>query len=100
MEVLLAGTDAEISRTVLAVWEEYAASTTPEARLVHQLDKLEAYLQGREYALDGRLADASTLNSFRRDVTRAVGEALPAAILTALEGWSTADPSGDASTQE
>lgn len=100
MERLLADVGANLARPIMETWEEYAAGATPEARLVHQLDKVEAYLQGREYALDGRLADASTLNSFRRDVTLAVREPIPAAILRALERWSEEDGPPAVSTPE
>ena len=85
MEQLLAGTSDKLAKPIREVWEEYVANISPEAKLVHQLDKLEAYLQGKEYVLDGRLADASTLNSFRLDVTHATLEPLPAALLSAIE---------------
>jgi putative hydrolase of HD superfamily len=34
---------------LLALWEEYDAGTTPEARFVRELDKLETALQAAEY---------------------------------------------------
>lgn len=34
---------------IVAAWEEYEAGQTPEARLVRQVDKLEALLQAYEY---------------------------------------------------
>ena len=41
---------AEPLRTlVVGAWEEYEADETPEARLVHQADKLETWLQALEY---------------------------------------------------
>jgi putative hydrolase of HD superfamily len=92
IERLLANTSDELARAVREVWEEYVADATPEAQLVHQLDKLEAYLQGREYVLDGRLADASTLNSFRLDLSKAALEPLPASLLGALERGLDSDP--------
>jgi putative hydrolase of HD superfamily len=45
----LAGDDA-----LLALWREYAAAETPEARFVKELDRLETVLQASEYgARDG-----------------------------------------------
>jgi putative hydrolases of HD superfamily len=35
---------------LVALWEEYEAQATPEARFVKQADTLEAYLQSRHYA--------------------------------------------------
>jgi len=34
------------------LWEEFEERTTPEAKLVTQLDKMDAYLQARQYQLD------------------------------------------------
>lgn len=39
------GTASEI----MALWEEYEAASTPEARFVKQVDKLEMVLQAHEY---------------------------------------------------
>jgi putative hydrolases of HD superfamily len=38
-----------LRRLIVDAWEEYEAGDTPEARLVHQIDKLEALLQANEY---------------------------------------------------
>jgi 5'-deoxynucleotidase YfbR-like HD superfamily hydrolase len=32
------------------LWQEYEAQSTPEARFVKQVDRLEAFLQSRTYA--------------------------------------------------
>jgi putative hydrolase of HD superfamily len=65
-------------------WEEYEAGSSEEAALVRQLDKVEAYIQGLEYARSGKLADVTTLRSFQID-TEAVGRApLVVALLGAL----------------
>ena len=38
-----------LSGLILDAWEEYEADVTPAARLVHQADKLETWLQALEY---------------------------------------------------
>jgi putative hydrolase of HD superfamily len=43
----------------LALWEEYEAGQTPEARLVKEVDRLEMGLQARVYALQGAAGDLS-----------------------------------------
>ncbi|MGH2411983.1 MAG: HD domain-containing protein, partial [Chloroflexota bacterium] len=78
------------------LWEEYAAELTPEARLVHQLDKVEAYLQGWEYAADGRLKEPETLRSFQVDGDRLVTEPAARALLKAIEEWAGAADRVDA----
>ena len=40
------GTQSELS----SLWEEYEAQSTPEARFVKDVDRLEAYLQAVHYA--------------------------------------------------
>jgi len=44
---------------LLALWQEYEAAETPEARLVRQLDRLEMGLQAAGYQSAGLLADAA-----------------------------------------
>ncbi|MGH2344551.1 MAG: HD domain-containing protein, partial [Chloroflexota bacterium] len=80
-----------IADRLSALWEDYAAETSPEARLVHQLDKLEAYLQGWEYAEDGRLGELRTLRSFRLDSERLATHPSARALLEAIEKWAHAD---------
>jgi putative hydrolase of HD superfamily len=80
-----------VAKELSALWEEYAAESSPEAALVHQLDKLEAYLQGWEYADDGRLSQASTLRSFREDSGRLASSPTTRALFLAIEGWARAD---------
>ena len=46
---LTGGLSEPLGRLIQDAWEEYEADVTPEARLVHQLDKLEALLQAFEY---------------------------------------------------
>ena len=49
---LLAPLPAELVAEVRALWDEYAAQESPESRFVKEADRLEAYLQSREYAGD------------------------------------------------
>jgi 5'-deoxynucleotidase YfbR-like HD superfamily hydrolase len=78
-----------IAAMLREAWEEYEEGRSEEAALVRQLDKVEAYVQGLEYARSGRLADADTLRSFQID-TEAVGRApLVVALLGALASLST-----------
>jgi putative hydrolases of HD superfamily len=41
-----------IRNEVRSLWEEYEARTTPEARFVKDVDRLEAFLQSRRYAAE------------------------------------------------
>jgi putative hydrolase of HD superfamily len=87
LAILLQGAPSQASAALSAAWEEYTRDESPEAHLVHQLDKLEAFLQGCEYAADGRLDDPRTLNSFRADSQSLIRDPLPRALLHALEAW-------------
>jgi putative hydrolase of HD superfamily len=80
-----------VAKALSALWEEYAAESSPEAQLVHQLDKLEAYLQGCEYADDGRLAEPLTLRSFRDDSGRLATAPSARALFSAIEDRARAD---------
>lgn len=40
---------SELAELIIGAWQEYEAGETPEARFVRQIDKLETYLQAREY---------------------------------------------------
>jgi putative hydrolase of HD superfamily len=84
---LLDGAPRHAAQALSAAWEEYERDDSPEAKLVHQLDKLEAFLQGCEYAADGRLADPTTLRSFQADSESMISDPLPRALLRALEEW-------------
>jgi 5'-deoxynucleotidase len=88
---MLAQAPTGVAKELFRLWEEYASESSPEARLVHQLDKLEAYLQGLEYAEDGRLAQPSTLRSFRADSDRLTTAPTARALFTAIERWARAD---------
>ncbi len=88
---IVAHAPADVAKQLSALWEEYAAESSPEARLVHQLDKLEAYLQGREYAEDGRLAQPETLRSFRADSSRVATASAARTLFAAIEHWARPD---------
>jgi putative hydrolase of HD superfamily len=88
LDSMLADLPAEVVDILREAWEEYEEGSSEEAALVRQLDKVEAYVQGLEYARSGRLADAGTLRSFQID-TEAVGRApLVVALLGALTSHS------------
>ena len=57
MGAILHGIPEATASLVRGAWEEYEEGSSAAARLVRQLDRLEAYVQGREYAANGRLAD-------------------------------------------
>lgn len=67
LDDLFAGLPEHLTTALRVAWEEYEQGASAEARLVGQLDKLEAYVQGREYAASGKLHEPSTLNSFLMD---------------------------------
>jgi len=95
MTTILEEAPPAVARALQGVWEEYESGSSPEAQLVKQLDKLEAYLQGWEYARDGRLPQPETLNSFRADTEHQVQDPALRQILEALEDWiatGMADP--------
>jgi putative hydrolase of HD superfamily len=49
MADLLSGLPALLAEPLAVLWAELEAATTPESRFVKQADKLETYLQSREY---------------------------------------------------
>ncbi len=81
---------AEGAAALQAAWDEYESNSTRESQLVHQLDKLEAYLQGWEYAHTRRLPHRETLNSFRIDTHQLMTDPSTRAILHAIESWADA----------
>jgi putative hydrolase of HD superfamily len=97
LRTILADAPQAAARALSAAWEEYEDASSPEARLVSQLDKLEAYLQGWEYARDGRLAESRTLGSFREDTDRLVQDPALRAVLDALEAWASTAPQREVS---
>lgn len=49
---LLDGLPARLAKQLGDAWQEYEEQATPEARIVKQADKLETFLQSREYLAD------------------------------------------------
>lgn len=74
----LAGDDS-----LAALWREYDAAATPEARFVKELDKLETALQAAEYAHAGA-ASAAGLREFAEAADRRLSSPLTRALLAAL----------------
>lgn len=52
MESLLAELPVSVAEQLRGAWREYEEQATPDARLVKQADRLETYLQSREYLAD------------------------------------------------
>lgn len=65
------------------LWAEYDAATTPEARFVKELDKLETAMQAAEYARAGT-APVEDLREFRDSAERRVTLPAARALLDAL----------------
>jgi putative hydrolase of HD superfamily len=78
---------------LLALWAEYDAGTTAEARLVKELDKLETAMQAADYAAAGA-APAADLREFRDNAERRLALPDTRALLDAL---SHPDAEGGAS---
>lgn len=94
MARLLNGLPASLAGQLGGAWREYEEQSTPEARLVKQADRLETWLQSREY-----LADDPDLpmGSFAREV--ADPETLPNPAMRnlrdAIERMSPGPPSDE-----
>lgn len=54
---------------ILALWEEFEAGETPEARLVRQLDRLEMAFQAAQYRAGGAQGMDEFFESARKSVT-------------------------------
>lgn len=99
MNRLLAGLDASVAEPLTTAWAEYEARTTPEARLVRQADKLETWMQSREYLVVDpslpmtsfalQIADPATLPDARLVALR---DALAAAL---ADAGATGDGEGN-----
>lgn len=60
---------AAVADTLQALWDELQAGTSPEARFVKQVDKLETYLQSREYLAR---YPAAPMTSFATEIAEAL----------------------------
>lgn len=58
-----------LASEIESLWAEYEAQRTPEARFVKQADRLETYLQSREYLEED---DARPMASFAAEVTDSI----------------------------
>jgi putative hydrolases of HD superfamily len=78
---LLADLPAPLAAELAALWRELTADATPEARFVKQADKLETYLQSREYLA----ADpARPMASFAAEVAEVIADPALAALRDAI----------------
>ena len=66
---------------ILALWEEFEAGSTPEARLVRQLDRLEMALQAAQYRVGG----AEEMDEFFASARRSITDESLLALLTEIE---------------
>jgi putative hydrolase of HD superfamily len=60
-----------IKSQYLQIWKEYQENTSPESKLVHQIDKLEMALQANIYKKDGHSQEKleSFFESAKMDIT-------------------------------
>jgi len=73
-----------------ALWAEYDAAASPEARFVKELDKLETVLQAAQYERHGA-ASPGTLDEFWGSAEARVTSPVPRALLDALRRERAAD---------
>lgn len=71
MDDLLAGLAPGLAAELGSLWAEYAAQATPEARFVKQADRLETFLQSREYLAED--ADRP-MDSFAAEVADTIAD--------------------------
>lgn len=83
LEAMLEGTDRGFQERMLALFDELAADASPEARLVHELDKVEMALQARRYEDEG--VPRGALEPFRASARRGVTTPELAAALSLLD---------------
>jgi putative hydrolase of HD superfamily len=76
--------------SLVALWEEYDAASSPEARFVKELDKLETVLQAAEYERAGS-ASPGTLDEFWHSADARLTSPATRALLDALRRERVAD---------
>jgi putative hydrolase of HD superfamily len=81
---------APLRREIEALWRELAERSTPEARFVKQIDKLETYLQSLEYAAE---SPGLPVGSFAAEVAEVVDTPSLAVLRDAIRVAFTAAPS-------
>lgn len=74
---LLAGLPPHLATELRALWDEVEAAATPEARFAKQADKLETYLQSREYLSD---EPSRPMASFAAEVAEEIDQPALAAL--------------------
>ena len=90
-----------VSAEILALWKEYEAGETPEAKLVKDMDKLEMILQALEYETDGKNEESldgffdSTRDKWRTPIGRAWGEEINRRRPKSRRDAEPAEPKGD-----
>lgn len=88
MAELLTGLPTALASELGALWQDLEDGTSPEARFVKQADKLETYLQSREYLADD---PARPMASFAAEVAEVIDApnliALRDAISVTLANW-------------
>lgn len=73
---------AAVADTLRALWDELQAGTSPEARFVKQVDKLETYLQSREYLAR---YPAAPMTSFATEIAEALQDGRLTALRNAID---------------
>jgi putative hydrolase of HD superfamily len=87
MHTLLAALPPAARDALGLVWEELRSASTPEARFVKQVDRLETFLQSRRYQRDD---PSLPVDSFRQEVEETIDDPLLAAVRdAALEAEQT-----------
>jgi putative hydrolase of HD superfamily len=71
LDAILAGVPERVATPLRALWDEYEAQETAEARAMRQIDKLDMVLQARDYE-DQRRAPAADLDTFYRTARAAL----------------------------
>ncbi len=85
LQRLLAALPAAPKAALRELWEELKRGTSPEARFVKQVDRLETFLQSRYYLRDD---PNLPMDSFRREAMETIDDAL----LAALRDAALAEP--------
>lgn len=91
MESLLADLPSDLQAELTDLWQEMQARQTPEARFVKEADRLETYLQSREYAT---VDPARPMASFALEVTEMIEHPAGTALRRAIDR-EVGDPAPD-----
>ncbi len=80
---------AAVATSLHALWDELRAGTSPEARFVKQADKLETYLQSREYLARH---PAAPMASFAAEIAEELHDRRLAALRDAIDELDLTEP--------